>query len=124
MLRSPAAADRWTWILIACYAQLWLARGLVADIRLPWQRPQPRTAGSQVMTPGRVRAGFRGARQAAGTPASAAKPGRPGPGRPPGSKNKDRAPATPPARPSSNRTAATTRNASRQNEHEKASDKG
>jgi hypothetical protein len=40
-LRDPAAADRWTWIIIACYAQLWLARGLAADIRLPWQRPCP-----------------------------------------------------------------------------------
>ena len=34
-LRDPAAADRWTWIVIACYVQLRLARGLAADIRLP-----------------------------------------------------------------------------------------
>jgi hypothetical protein len=27
--------------IIACYAQLCLARGLAADIRLPWQRPSP-----------------------------------------------------------------------------------
>ena len=40
-LRDPAAADRWTWIIIACYAQLYLARHLAADIRLPWQRPCP-----------------------------------------------------------------------------------
>ena len=40
-LRDPAAADRWTWIVIACYAQLWLARGLAEDLRLPWQRPCP-----------------------------------------------------------------------------------
>ena len=40
-LRDPAAADRWTWLIIACYAQLWLARGLAADLRLPWQRPCP-----------------------------------------------------------------------------------
>ena len=41
-LRDPAAADRWTWLIIAAYAQLWLARGLAsADIRLPWQRPCP-----------------------------------------------------------------------------------
>jgi hypothetical protein len=95
LLRSPAAADRWTWIIIACYAQLYLARDLTADIRLPWQRPQSRTPRTQVMTPGRVRAGFRGARQALGSPASAAKPGTPGPGRPPGSKNKDKAPRHP-----------------------------
>ena len=40
-LRDPAAADRWTWIILACYAQLWLARGLAEDLRLPWQRPCP-----------------------------------------------------------------------------------
>jgi hypothetical protein len=92
MLRDPAAADRWTWLIIACYAQLWLARDLTADIRLPWQRPHPGTAGSRPMTPGRVRAGFRVVRQNAGTPASAGKYTRPGPGRPAGSRNKRKAP--------------------------------
>ena len=38
-LRDPAAADRWTWLILACYAQLRLARHLAADIRLPWQQP-------------------------------------------------------------------------------------
>jgi hypothetical protein len=87
LLRDPAAADRWTWIIIACCAQLYLARPLAADIRLPWQRPQP----PAMMTPGRVRAGFRHIRAALGTPASIAKPGVPGPGRPKGSKNKRKA---------------------------------
>jgi hypothetical protein len=32
---DPAAADQWTWLIIACNAQLRLARGLAADIRLP-----------------------------------------------------------------------------------------
>ena len=91
LLRDPAAADRWTWIIIACYAQLYLARPLAAAIRLPWQRPLP--AGA--MTPGRVRAGFRHARETAGTPARMAKPGKPGPGRPRGSKNKNKAPSQP-----------------------------
>ena len=54
-LRDPAAADRWTWIILACYAQLWLARGLAADLRLPWQRPAPPGR----LTPARVRRGFR-----------------------------------------------------------------
>ena len=40
-LRDPAAADRWTWLILACYAQLWLARGLAEDLRLPWQRAGP-----------------------------------------------------------------------------------
>jgi hypothetical protein len=30
LLRDPAAADRWTRLLVACYAQLWLARDLAA----------------------------------------------------------------------------------------------
>lgn len=40
-LRDPAAVDRWTWVVIACYVQLWPTRGLAADLRLPWQRPAP-----------------------------------------------------------------------------------
>jgi DDE superfamily endonuclease len=88
LLRDPAAADRWTWIIIACLAQLYLARSLAAGIRLPWQRPQP----AAEMTPGRVRAGFRHIRATLGTPASTPKPGAPGPGRPKGSKNKRKAP--------------------------------
>jgi hypothetical protein len=87
-LRDPAAADQWTWLVIACYAQLFLARDLAASIRLPWQQPCP--AGR--LTPARVRRGFRNIRQALPVPASAPKPSRPGPGRPPGSKN--RRPAT------------------------------
>ena len=87
-LRDPAAADRWTWLIIACYAQLCLARRLAADLRLPWQRPCPPGR----LTPARVRRGFRNIRQALPGLASAPKPGKPGPGRPPGSKN--RRPAT------------------------------
>jgi len=94
MIRDPAAADRWTWLLIACHAQLHLARPLAAATRLPWQRPQG-PGQPEDMTPGRVRAGFRHARHAAGTPASAAKTTRPGPGRPKGSKNKHKAPRHP-----------------------------
>jgi DDE superfamily endonuclease len=82
-LRDPGAADRWTWILLACYAQLWLARHLAADIRLPWQRPCPPGR----LTPARVRRGFRSIRQTLPDLASAPKPGKPGPGRPHGSKN-------------------------------------
>ncbi len=87
-LRAPAAADRWTWLIIACYAQLRLARHLVADLKLPWQQPCPPGR----LTPARVRRGFRNIRQMLPDLASAPKPGKPGPGRPPGSKN--RHPAT------------------------------
>jgi hypothetical protein len=88
LLRDPAAADRWTWLVIACYAQLCLARGLAPLARMPWQ---PRKPAGGVLTPARVRAGFRYVRETAGTPASVAKPGKPGPGRPQGSKNKRQA---------------------------------
>ena len=87
-LRDPAAADRWTWLIIACYAQLRLARTLAEDLRLPWQRPCPPGR----LTPARVRRGFRNIHQTLPGPAGAPKPGKPGPGRPPGSKN--RHPAT------------------------------
>jgi len=83
-LRDPAAADRWTWLIIAAYAQLYLARTLAADIRLPWQQPCPPGR----LTPARVRRGFRNLRQTLPVPASAPKPPAPGPGRPPGSKNR------------------------------------
>jgi hypothetical protein len=78
-LRDPAAADRWTWLVIACYVQLYLARPLAADIRLPWQQPCPPGR----LTPARVRRGYRRIRQDLPVPASAPKPSRPGPGRPP-----------------------------------------
>jgi hypothetical protein len=87
-LRGPAAADRWTWLLIAAYTQLRLAAALAADLRLPWQRPQP----PGTMTPARVRRGFRRVRDTVRTPAAPPKPGKPGPGRPKGSLNRHKAP--------------------------------
>ena len=92
LLRDPAAADLWTWLVVAACAQLWIARRLGAVTRLPWQ-PRPRDPAA--MTPGQVRAGFRRAREIAGTPASPAKTPSPGPGRPAGSKNKHKAPRQP-----------------------------
>jgi hypothetical protein len=35
-IRTPEQADRWTWLIIAAYTQLRLARTLVDDVRLPW----------------------------------------------------------------------------------------
>ena len=87
-IRDPAAADRWTWLIISCHAQLRLARPLAADLRRPWERPAPPGR----LTPARVRRGFRNIRAKAAQPAGAPKPGKPGPGRPPGSRN--RRPAT------------------------------
>jgi hypothetical protein len=82
-IRTPQAADRWTWLVIAAYAQLRLARPLAEDLRRPWEKP----ARPGRMTPARVRRGFRNLRPHITLPASAPKPCRPGPGRPLGSKN-------------------------------------
>src|SRR5213592_3596412 len=38
--RTPEQADRWSWLIVAGYTQLQLARGLIADQRLPWERPR------------------------------------------------------------------------------------
>jgi hypothetical protein len=87
-IRDPAAADRWTWLIITAHTQLRLARPLAADLRRPWERPAPPGR----LTPARVRRGFRNIRAKAAQPAGAPKPGKPGPGRPPGSKNRHPAP--------------------------------
>ena len=87
-LRDPAAADRWTWLIITAYAQLRLARPLAADLRLPWERPAPPGR----LTPARVRRGFRNIHATLPCLAGAPKPGKPGPGRPPGSGNRRPAP--------------------------------
>jgi hypothetical protein len=63
--RSPLAADRWSWLLALGLWQLWLARELVADCRLPWERPPPPGR----LTPGRVHRAFAGALARVGTPA-------------------------------------------------------
>ena len=94
-LRDPAAADRWTWLVIAAYAQLYLARDLAADIRLPWQRPCPPGR----LTPARVRRGFRNLHRALPVLASVPKPGKPGPGRPRAQRTAGPQPATTWARP-------------------------
>lgn len=86
-LRDSEAADRWTWLVIAAYAQLRLARPLATDLRRPWERP----AEPNRLTPARVRRGFRNLHAKTGSPAGAPKPSRPGPCRPPGSKNRRQA---------------------------------
>jgi hypothetical protein len=85
--RHPEQADRWTWLVLAGYTQLRLARRLVGDRRLPWERPRPPGR----LTPGRVRRGFPQLLARVGSPADAPKPCRRSPGRPRGS---HRGPAT------------------------------
>lgn len=86
-ISTPQAADRWTWLILAVYAQLRLARGLTADLRRPWEKPTP----PERLSPARVRRGFRHLRAKTACLASAPKPSRPGPGRPPGRRNKQSA---------------------------------
>ncbi|GIM87122.1 hypothetical protein Sar04_38580 [Salinispora arenicola] len=83
-VRTPQAADRWTWLILAAYTQLRLARPLAADLRRPWERPAP----PERLTPARVRRGFRHLHANSACPAGAPKPTRPGPGRPPGRPNR------------------------------------
>ena len=85
-VRNPEQADRWTWLVIAAYTQLRLARGLVEDQRLPWERR--RKPGR--LTPARVRRGFRRLAPALDTPASPPKTRTPGPGRPKGTRRERR----------------------------------
>jgi hypothetical protein len=79
-VRLPEQADRWTWLVAAAYTQLRLARGAVADHRLPWECPLPPTR----LTPARVHRSF--ATLVGGLPpmAAAPKPCGRSPGRPKG----------------------------------------
>jgi DDE superfamily endonuclease len=94
-LRDPAAADRWTWLILACYAQLWLARDLAADHRLPWQQPCPPGR----LTPARVRQGFRCIHATMPPWPPHRNPPAPAPAAPPAPPTGTPPPATPSARP-------------------------
>jgi hypothetical protein len=80
--RHPAQADRWTWLVLAGYPQLRLAREVVADKRLPWERPRPPGR----LTPVRVRRGFPRLLLTLSSPAATPKPSGRSPGRPKGSR--------------------------------------
>jgi Transposase DDE domain len=69
-VRTPEQADTWTWLIIAAYTQLRLARDLVEDHRLPWERH----AKPGKLTPARVRRAFRRTAPTLGTPARPPKP--------------------------------------------------
>ena len=72
-LRRPDQADQWTWLILAAYTQLRLARHLAEDLRRPWEKPlQPAH-----LTPGRVRRGFPRVQPTTAHPAAAPKPSRP-----------------------------------------------
>jgi hypothetical protein len=79
-VRHPQQADRWTWLVVAAYTQLRLARSWVADRRLPWERP--RDPGK--LSPYRVRRALSALLPWVGTPAGPPNPCGRSPGRPTG----------------------------------------
>jgi hypothetical protein len=79
-VRDPRAAERWTWLLLLGLWQLWLARALVADQRLPWEQRLP----AERLTPGRVQRALGPILGSVGTPARPVRPRGKAPGRPPG----------------------------------------
>ena len=78
--RHPEQADRWTWLVVAVYTQLRLARAWVTDRRLPWERP----LDPAQLTPARVRRALSALLPLLDTPANAPKPCGRSPGRPKG----------------------------------------
>jgi hypothetical protein len=78
--RHPEQADRWTWLVLAGYTQLPLAREAATDSRLPWERPRPQPR----LSPHRVRRGFPQLLVRLGSPACAPKPAGYSSGRPKG----------------------------------------
>jgi hypothetical protein len=79
-VRHPEQADSWSWLVVAAYTQLRLAREWVADQRLPWERRYDRGR----LTPVRVHRVVSSLLVEMGTPAKAPKPCGRSPGRPKG----------------------------------------
>lgn len=79
-VRYPEQADRWTWLVVAAFTQLRLARPCVADRRLPWERRYD----PERLTPVRVRRVVLALLRELGTPAKPPKPCGRSPGRPKG----------------------------------------
>ena len=80
-VRHPEQADRWTWLVLAAYTQLRLARACVADLRLPWERRYD----TGRLTPIRVHRTVSALLVHLGTPAKPPKPCGRSPRRPKGS---------------------------------------
>ncbi len=66
--QSKEAGDRWTWLTALVTWMIYLARPIVQDTPLPWQKPQ------QQMTPQRVQQSIRPIFALIGTPARPPKP--------------------------------------------------
>jgi hypothetical protein len=79
-VRHPEQADRWTWLVVAAFTQLRLARAHVADLKLPWERHYDPAR----LTPVRVHRVVSALLAELGTPAKPPKPCGRSPGRPKG----------------------------------------
>jgi hypothetical protein len=79
-VRHPEQAERWTWLVVAAFAQLRLARTCVADLRLPWERRYEPGR----LTPTRVHRVVSALLARVGRPAKPPKPCGRSPGRPKG----------------------------------------
>lgn len=77
-LSTPQQCDRWSDLMPFLTWELWLARPIVADKPLPWQKPQTR------LSPGRVCMGLEVILSRIGTPARVPKPRGISPGWPRG----------------------------------------
>ncbi|MEM7591380.1 MAG: NF041680 family putative transposase [Cyanobacteria bacterium P01_A01_bin.83] len=73
-LGTKEQCDRWSDLMPMMTWELWLAREIIVDRPLPWQKPQIN------LTPGRVAQGFGTVIATLGTPASAPKPRGKSPG--------------------------------------------
>ncbi len=75
-LGTPEQGQRWSALMPLMTWQLWLAREIVTDQPLPWQKPVKAAS----LTPGRVAQAFGGVLAVIGTPARAPKPRGKSPG--------------------------------------------
>ncbi|MCZ8240583.1 MAG: transposase [Microcystis sp. LE19-131.1A] len=83
-LGNTESGQRWSNLMPILTWQLWLAREMIEDNPLPWQKPQP----LEKLTPGRVAQGFAGLLAVIGTPAKPPKPRGKSPGWEKGKKRK------------------------------------
>ncbi len=77
-VKTPEQAERWSDLMPFLTWELWLAREVVADNPLPWQKAQP------PLTPGRVRQSMGGILAQIGTPSAVPQPRGKSPGWPKG----------------------------------------
>jgi hypothetical protein len=93
-IRTPQAADRWTWLIIAAHTQLRLTRPLASDLRRPWEKP----AAPGRLTPLASAAGFGTSARAPPYQPAYQNPADPAPDAHPAHKTADLHPVTTPAK--------------------------